>query len=69
MVVGVRRNNCPVIVDVGGGWGAEAYGALNENGTPAVAYLGNKPSQATTREGNPNSSTSAPRTGGASVRS
>jgi hypothetical protein len=28
MVVGVRHNNCPVIVDVGGGWGAAAVGAL-----------------------------------------
>jgi hypothetical protein len=52
MVVTVRRNNCPVIVDVGGGWGAEAYGSLKENGIPCVAYLGNKPSQAKTREGN-----------------
>jgi hypothetical protein len=52
MVVTVRRNNCPVVVDVGGGWGAEAYGSLKENGIPAVAYLGNKPSQAKTREGN-----------------
>jgi hypothetical protein len=52
MVVAVRKNNCPVIVDCGGGWGAEAYGALKENGIPAVAYLGNKPSIATSREGN-----------------
>jgi hypothetical protein len=52
MVVQIRRDNCPVVVDCGGGWGAEAYGALRENGIPAVAYLGNKPSMATTREGN-----------------
>lgn len=52
MVVAVRRNNCPVIVDAGGGWGTDAYGALRENGIPAVSYLGNKPSTATTREGN-----------------
>jgi hypothetical protein len=52
MVITVRKNNCPVVVDCGGGWGAEAYGALRENGIAAVAYLGNKPSAATTREGN-----------------
>jgi hypothetical protein len=52
MVVQVRRNNCPVIVDCGGGWGSEAYGALKENGIPAVAYLGQKASAATTRKGN-----------------
>jgi hypothetical protein len=52
MVVQVRRNSCPVVVDCGGGWGAEAYGALRENGIPAVAYLGNKQSTATSREGN-----------------
>lgn len=51
MVVRIRRDNCPVVVDVGGGWGAEAVGALERNGIPTVSYLGNKPSQATTREG------------------
>lgn len=51
MVVRIRRNNCPVIVDCGGGWGAEAVGAMERNGIPAVAYLGNKPSSATTKDG------------------
>ncbi len=51
-VVAIRRNNCPVVVDCGGGWGAAAVGALGENGISAVAYLGNAPSTATTREGN-----------------
>jgi hypothetical protein len=40
MVVGVRHNNCPVIVDVGGGWGAAAVGALERNGIPVVAFKG-----------------------------
>jgi len=52
MVVRLRRSECPVVVDCGGGWGAEAYGALKENGIAAVAYLGNKASSATAREGN-----------------
>jgi hypothetical protein len=51
MVVGVRHNNCPVIIDVGGGWGAGAVGALERNGIPVVAFNGVKPSVGTTREG------------------
>jgi hypothetical protein len=52
MVVGVRHNNCPVIVDVGGGWGAAAVGALERNGIPVVAFNGVNPSAVTSREGN-----------------
>jgi hypothetical protein len=51
MIVRVRRNNCPVIVDCGGGWGAAAVGAMERNGIAAVAYLGNKPSTGTTKDG------------------
>jgi hypothetical protein len=52
MVVRVRRDNCPVIVDVGGGWGADAVGALERNGIPCVGYKGLSPSIKTSREGN-----------------
>jgi hypothetical protein len=51
MIVRVRRNNCPVIVDCGGGWGAAAVGAMERNGIPAVPYLGNKPSSGTSKDG------------------
>lgn len=51
MVIRIRRNNCPVIIDCGGGWGTRAYGSLKENGIPVVDYLGNRPSSATTRDG------------------
>jgi hypothetical protein len=51
MVVRARRNNCPVVVDVGGGWGAEAVGALERNGIPVKAYRGLTPSMASSREG------------------
>ena len=51
MVVGARHDNCPVIVDVGGGWGAAAVGALARNGIPAVSFMGLAPSIATTRQG------------------
>jgi hypothetical protein len=51
MVVRARRNNCPVVVDIGGGWGAEAVGALERNGIPVAPYRGLTPSIATSRDG------------------
>jgi hypothetical protein len=51
MVVGVRHNNCPVIVDVGGGWGAAAVGVLERNGIAVVAFNGVNPSAAASRDG------------------
>jgi hypothetical protein len=51
MVVQARRDNCPVVVDVGGGWGAEAVGALERNGIPVAAYRGLAPTIATSRHG------------------
>jgi hypothetical protein len=51
MVVRARRNACPVIVDVGGGWGADAVGALERNGISVVGYLGLRPSLAMARDG------------------
>jgi hypothetical protein len=51
MVVRARRNNCPVVIDVGGGWGAEAVGALERNGIPVTPYRGLAPSIATSRNG------------------
>jgi len=50
-VVTLRRDNCPVIVDMGGGWGGDAAIALKENGIPVVTYMGLDPSRATTRDG------------------
>jgi hypothetical protein len=51
LVVRARRNNCVCIVDVGGGFGAAAVGALERNGIPTVAYKGLDPSAATSKEG------------------
>ncbi len=51
MVVTIRRNNCPVVTDCGGGWGAAAVGAMERNGISCVAYLGHKPSTAATKDG------------------
>lgn len=50
-VVTVRRDNCPVVVDLGGGWGGDATIALKDNGITVVAYMGLAPSSAKTRDG------------------
>jgi len=44
LVIKNRRNDAKVIVDVGGGWGGDAYGHLKENGIDTVSYMGVKPS-------------------------
>jgi hypothetical protein len=49
-VVRLRRDNCPVIVDLGGGWGGDAAIALRDNGIVVVTYLGVGPSVATARD-------------------
>jgi hypothetical protein len=46
-----RRDACPVVVDVGGGWGGDAVIALKGNQVNVVAYLGVGPSNAKTRDG------------------
>lgn len=50
-VVKLRRDNCPVVVDLGGGWGGDAAIALKDNGITVVTYMGLDPSSATTRDG------------------
>lgn len=50
-VVFHRRDNCPVIVDLGGGWGGDALIALKDNGIEVVAFNGVVKSTAKTRDG------------------
>jgi hypothetical protein len=50
-VVKHRRDRCPVIVDLGGGWGGDALIALKDNGIPVVAFNGVVDSTAKTRDG------------------
>jgi hypothetical protein len=50
-VVTVRRDNCPVVVDLGGGWGGEVSLRLQENGIPVLAFNGVEPSTEKTRDG------------------
>lgn len=47
-VVQHRRDNAEVVIDLGGGWGGDAYAALRENSIPAVGYMGVKASTART---------------------
>lgn len=51
MVTSRRRDGAIPIVDVGGGWGAEAYGHLKANEIEAVAYMGVKATTKRTKDG------------------
>ena len=50
-VVKHRRDRCPVIVDLGGGWGGDATIALKDNGIDVMAFNGVVASNARTRDG------------------
>lgn len=50
-VVKHRRDRCPVIVDLGGGWGGDAVIALKDNGIEVVAFNGVGGSMARTKDG------------------
>ena len=41
-VIANRRDGAKVIIDIGGGWGGDAYAHLRENGVNAVGYMGVK---------------------------
>ena len=44
LVIAKRRDNARVIIDIGGGWGGDAYAHLRENSIDTVSYMGVKPS-------------------------
>jgi len=46
-----RRDRCPVIVDMGGGWGGDAAIAMKDNGIDVIAFNGVVTSTARTRDG------------------
>lgn len=50
-VVRLRRDRCPVVVDMGGGWGGDASIAMRDNGIDVVTYMGLARSTSTTRDG------------------
>ena len=51
MVTAARRNQCPVIVDVGGGYGGGTLLRLKDNGICAVGFNSANRSTAKTRDG------------------
>lgn len=50
-VVMKRRDNAKVVIDLGGGWGGDAYGHLKENLIDTVGYMGVKASNRRTVDG------------------
>jgi hypothetical protein len=50
-VVAIRRDLCPVIVDVGGGWGGDTVARLKDNGIPVVGFNGAHASRVKTKDG------------------
>lgn len=50
-VVKHRRDRCPVIVDLGGGWGGDALVAMKDNGIDCFPFNGVNASAARTRDG------------------
>jgi len=50
-VVKLRRDRCPVVVDLGGGWGGDALIAMKDNGIDVVAFNGVAASSAKARDG------------------
>jgi hypothetical protein len=49
-VVAMRRDRCPVIIDVGGGWGGDTVARLKDNGIPVVGFNGANASRVRTRD-------------------
>lgn len=50
LVISKRRDNAKVIIDIGGGWGGDAYAHLRENEVDCIGYMGVKPSIARTKD-------------------
>jgi hypothetical protein len=50
-VVALRRDRCPVVVDIGGGWGGDTVARLKDNGIPVRGFNGANASTAKTRDG------------------
>lgn len=50
LVIAKRRHLAVIVIDIGGGWGGDAYGHLKQNGVDAVAYMGVKTSTRRTQD-------------------
>lgn len=51
LVIRHRKDNCPVVVDMGGGYGGDAYSRMTENGISAHRFNGANSSTAKTQDG------------------
>lgn len=50
LVISKRRDNAMVVIDIGGGWGGDAYAHLKANGIESVGYMGVKESVRRTQD-------------------
>lgn len=50
LVISKRRDNAKVVIDIGGGWGGDAYAHLRENQVDAVSFMGVKQSLRRTKD-------------------
>lgn len=50
LLISKRRDGAKGVIDIGGGWGGDAYAHLRENGVDCVGYMGVKPSVARTKD-------------------
>lgn len=50
LVISKRRDGAKVVLDIGGGWGGDAYAHLRENGVDCDSYMGVKPSVRRTQD-------------------
>ncbi len=51
LVIRYRRDNCPVVIDMGGGYGGDAYSRMRDNGIDAYRFNGANASAAKTQDG------------------
>lgn len=50
LVISKRRDSAHVVIDIGGGWGGDAFAHLRENGVDTTGYMGVKESHARTQD-------------------
>ena len=52
LVLAKRRDNATAVIDIGGGWGGDAYAHLKANGVESVGYMGVQTSDRRTKDAN-----------------
>ncbi len=50
LLLAKRRDSAMVVIDIGGGWGGDAYAHLKENGVDCIGYMGVKDAEGRTRD-------------------